>query len=93
MFLNCKDVARSIASDQLAEDGWWHRLAVKIHLRFCRKCQSYREQLLELGSAARQLWTRSEDATTVSRLEDLILKDATRHPPDDHDQKDRNERQ
>ncbi len=73
--LKCKDVTRTIASDELAEAGWRERLGVRLHLLLCRHCRRYKEQLRSIGKAARNLWGfRSEDPPKFERLERRILE-------------------
>lgn len=52
--ITCKEVSKSIASDQLATAGWRRRLAVGIHLLRCRHCRRYADQMRALGAMARQ---------------------------------------
>ncbi len=74
--LSCKEVTRKIASDELAEAGWWERLAVRLHLLWCRHCRRYVAQLRAIGAAARNLWgPLSQDPSTLERLERQILED------------------
>ena len=74
--LSCKEVTRKIASDELAEAGWRERLAVRLHLLLCRHCRRYVAQLRAIGAAARNLWwSRSQDPSTLERLERQILED------------------
>ncbi len=73
--LNCKDLTRKIASDELAEAGWRERLGVRLHLLLCRHCRRYKAQLRAIGAAARNLWgPRSQDPPTLERLERQILE-------------------
>ncbi len=73
--LSCKEVTRKIASDELAEAGWRERLAVRLHLLLCRHCRRYASQLRAIGAAARNLWwSRSQDPSTLERLERQILE-------------------
>ena len=82
--LNCKEVTESISSDQLLKTGSWHRIAVRMHLIMCRWCRRYREQIREIGAAARQMWrSQPEETTVLDRLEDRILKRVT--PPANDD--------
>ncbi len=74
--LSCKEVTRKIASDELVESGWRERLAVRLHLLWCRHCRRYVAQLRAIGAAARNLWgPRSQDPSTLERLERQILED------------------
>ncbi len=73
--LSCKEVTRKIASDELVEGGWRERLAVRLHLLWCRHCRRYVAQLRAIGAAARNLWgARAQDARTIERLERQILE-------------------
>ncbi len=73
--LSCKEVTRKIASDELVEGGWRERLAVRLHLLWCRHCRRYVAQLRAIGAAARNVWgARSEDSPTLERLERQILE-------------------
>ena len=73
--LRCKEVTRKIASDELVEGGWRERLAVRLHLLWCRHCRRYVAQLRAIGAAARNLWgARAQDARTIERLERQILE-------------------
>ena len=71
----CREVTRKIASDEFREANWRQRLAVRFHLLMCCHCQRYAEQLREIGSAARTLWSPpSQDRSTIERLERQILE-------------------
>ena len=73
--LNCRDVTRKIASDELSEAGWRERIAVRFHLLGCRYCRRYAAQLRAIGAATRTLWEpRSQDPRTLERLERQILE-------------------
>ena len=73
--LSCKEVTRKIASDELVEAGWRERLAVRLHLIWCRHCRRYVAQLRAIGAAARNLWgARAQNARTIERLERQILE-------------------
>ncbi len=50
---NCKEVARLIASDELADAVWSDRALVRLHLLMCRHCRGYAAQLRAIGAAAR----------------------------------------
>jgi len=50
---NCKEVARLIASDELAAAAWSDRALVRLHLLMCRHCRGYAAQLRAIGAAAR----------------------------------------
>ncbi len=74
--LNCKETARLIASDELADAGWSDRALVQLHLLMCRNCRGYAAQLRAIGAAARD---RSGlgvvDRATFERLQSSILEE------------------
>ncbi len=71
----CKEISRTIASDDLAEAGLRRRLAVRFHLWMCRHCRRYATQMRQLGDMARDMFReRSEDPETLARLQNQILE-------------------
>ena len=52
----CQQVAREIASDELATASWRRRSAVRIHLLLCRHCRRYARQMRAIGSAVQSLF-------------------------------------
>jgi len=72
--LTCKEVSRSIASDELGAVDGKRRLAVKFHLLMCRHCRRYARQMQEIGDAAKQVFGGdSPDQESRDRLRDSIL--------------------
>ncbi len=73
--MSCKEVARLIASEELADAGWLRRTLVRIHLRKCHKCRGYAAQLRAIGAAARD---RSDlgvaDRAAFEKLQSSILE-------------------
>ena len=77
MVLNCKEVSRLVASDELRTSGVVTRLRVRMHLLICRHCRRYVEQLRIIGTAARaNMRNLVGDKETLARLENSILDDA-----------------
>lgn len=75
MMLNCKEVVHKLASDHLSAAGPWERFLFRLHLFMCRHCRRYQEQLRDIGSAARKLWSDpSQDRSSMERLKGRILK-------------------
>ncbi len=72
---NCQEVARLIASEELADAGWLYRALVRLHLLRCRDCGAYAAQLRAIGAAARD---RSDsdvsDRASFEKLQSSILK-------------------
>ncbi len=73
--LSCKEVARLIASGELAAAGWRRRLVVRFHLAMCRYCRRYAAQLRAIAEATRKLLEGGDaDPTRLDRLERAILE-------------------
>ncbi len=72
---NCKEVARLIASEELANARWLSRALVRLHLLRCRHCGGYAAQLRAIGAAARD---RSDsdvaDRASFEKLQSSILE-------------------
>lgn len=72
--LTCREVARAIATDELADAAWPRRLAVRLHLLGCRHCRRYASQIRAIGSAVRALFAQHEtDPERLERLREEIL--------------------
>ncbi len=72
---NCKEVARLVASEELADAGWFNRALVRLHLLRCRDCGAYAAQLRAIGAAARDRWdSGGADRATLEKLESSILE-------------------
>ncbi len=73
--LNCKEVARLIAGEELADAVWLDRALVGLHLMMCRDCKGYAAQLRAIGAAARD---RSDsdvaDRASFEKLQSSILE-------------------
>ena len=74
--LDCKDLTRLIASDELASAGWAKRVQARVHLMMCRDCRAFADQIRAIGEGARRLFrARPEtERATLERLRDSILK-------------------
>ena len=74
--LNCKEVARVIASDELADAVWLNRALVRLHLLMCRHCKCYAAQLRAIGAAARGRWDLGVgDREAFEKLQSSILEE------------------
>ena len=72
---NCKEVARLIASDELADAVWSDRALVGLHLMMCRHCKGYAAQLRAIGAAARDRWDLGVvDRAAFEQLQSSILE-------------------
>ncbi len=67
--LNCKEVARLVASDELADAVWSDRALARLHLLMCRHCRGYSAQLRAIGNAARD--RRDSDVADRAAFEGL----------------------
>ena len=72
---NCKEVARLIASDELADAAWLSRAPVRLHLLMCRDCRGYAAQLRAIGAGARNRWDLgAADRAGFEQLQGSILE-------------------
>ena len=72
--LTCKDVSRTLASDELATAGWRQRLSIRFHLLVCGHCRRYARQMRAIGDAARRiLGEKPRDPGSRERLKSAIL--------------------
>ena len=72
---NCKEVARLIASDELADAVWSNRALVRLHLLMCRHCRGYAAQLRAIGAAARDRCDSGvADRASFEKLQRSILE-------------------
>ena len=75
--LNCKEVSRIVASDELETLGVIKRLRMRFHLLICRECRRYAEQIRTIGAAAREkVRSLLADKESIARLERSILDGA-----------------
>ena len=81
--LNCKEVARLVATDEYSGAGWKRRLAIRLHLLMCRHCRRYATQLRAIGQSARKhLGFGAEEPGAIWRLERAILQGLPDGPTD-----------
>ncbi len=72
--MKCKELARLVASDGLAEATWSRRVAVRFHLLMCRHCRLYTAQMRDLGRAARSLFKGEDQGPDLDGLKSSILE-------------------
>ncbi len=73
--LNCRELTRMIASDELAEARWSLRMGGWLHLLMCRHCRRYATQIRTLAAGARRSWgPETEDSLRLDQLERTILE-------------------
>ncbi len=58
MMMNCKDVSTLIARGELTQAPLMRRLAMRMHLVFCRHCRAFQRQLDAIARAARAATAR-----------------------------------
>ncbi len=51
---NCKEVSRLVSQSLDRKFPFWQRVSVWIHLSMCKLCHGFRNNLLNLRSAARR---------------------------------------
>ncbi len=74
MILNCRELTRTLASDELVEASLLHRFEARLHLLMCRHCRRFAAQLEAIGSAARTSWgAESQSEVQLEQLESRIL--------------------
>ncbi len=72
--LNCRELTRMIASDELPEAKWPVRMGGWLHLLMCRHCRRYSTQIRALAAGARRTWgPENEDSARLDQLERRIL--------------------
>ena len=72
---NCKEVARLIASDELADVAWTGRALLRFHLFRCRDCRGYAAQLRAIGAAARDRSNSDvADRASFEKLQSSLLE-------------------
>ncbi len=73
--LSCQEVARLIASEELADAGRSKRALVRIHLLMCRHCRRYAAQLRAISTATLERGGFGPaDLQALKRLERSILE-------------------
>lgn len=77
---NCREVARSIAADDLATAGWRKRWSIRLHLMMCRHCRRYSSQIEAIGAATRRIF--GNQAPEPDSRERLRLRILDRVSPD-----------
>ena len=83
--LNCKEVARIVASDELESLGVVKQLRIRFHLLICRGCRRYAEQIHTIGVAARErVRSLAFDDAALVRIENSILDGAFGTERDDY---------
>ena len=80
--MTCKEVARLVASEELAEVSWTRRVAARMHFLLCRHCRNYSGQIDSMGRMAREGWGSSEDRVDEERIEaDILSRIPDKEPP------------
>lgn len=71
----CRDLARLVATDELAGAPRWRRLCARIHLLLCRPCRTYRAQILAIGRLARERYAADDAQPKADELVALLKKE------------------
>ena len=76
--LTCRELTRTIASEEFAEAGWRRRLGVRFHLAMCRYCRRYVAQQRVIGESVRRILRSGDaDSATLDRLERAKIEPLT----------------
>ena len=71
--LNCKEMVRLVASDELAAATWWRKVIAHLHLAMCRHCKRYQVQIHSMAEPARKVLHAEDDPEAIERLKQRIL--------------------
>lgn len=77
--LQCSEVARLYASDDVHRAGLRTRLMARVHLMMCRFCRRYVRELAAMGHASRDLFGKGPADPT--RTEAIIKRVLDARPP------------
>ncbi len=77
--LQCSEVVRLYASDEVHRVSLWTRLMARVHLMMCRFCHRYVRELAAIGEASRDLF--GEGPTDPTRAEAIIKRALDARPP------------
>ena len=69
---SCRDISSDIASGGVERLSWRRRWGCWMHLLICPHCRRYRDQLEEIGEAAREEASPPE-AGAIRRLETVLF--------------------
>ena len=85
----CRDVARFIASDGLAQASWPTLILVRLHRLYCKNCRRYAAELATIGRVGREtLSVTFVDAEALRRLEGMIMDLSSGHDEGQEDTSD-----
>ncbi len=74
MMPKCRDVARFVGSDGLAQASWPSLLLARLHRLYCKDCRRYAADLATIGRVSRETLNASYvDPEILERLEGVIL--------------------
>ncbi len=79
--LNCRDVARSLASGEQADGGRRPSLAIRLHLLWCRHCRRYASQLDLIGLASKKAMQPGPEELELKEHLQKTLLEAVDNPP------------
>ena len=79
--MRCDEMARLVASDELAESGWLKKAIVRFHLLICVGCREYTGQMRRIGDAVRAA-AGCENGASIEALERDILEQTFSGPAD-----------
>jgi hypothetical protein len=75
--LTCRDIARTVSSEELERAGFGRRTAIRLHYFMCPPCRRYAAQIRAIGECARQIFrNQTVDKSTLERLRGALLRAA-----------------
>ncbi len=84
--LNCNDISKLISRSMDERLSWHQRLAIRMHLLYCKWCRRFAAQAKTLRAAtaqyADQLATKFEDGLTSEQRAQILQN--LNPPPDSH---------
>ena len=69
---SCKEISSDLASGEAERLSWRGRLGCWMHFLMCPHCRRYRDQLEEIGEAAR-ITASPADPAAIERLEAALF--------------------
>ncbi len=79
--VNCRDVARSLASGQQTDAGRRRSLAIRLHLLWCRHCRRYASQLALLVRVTKKSMQHGPEDLELKKSLQKTLQEAVDNPP------------
>ncbi len=72
--LSCREVARQIASDELATASLARRMGASVHLMMCSKCRRFAAHMRLISRSAKSLFKDPKDPERLAGLRENLEK-------------------